>query len=417
MSLLSDAENIRIENYFYDLPDNRIARFPLSQRDKCKLLVYRAGETIVDETFCSLPDIIDKDSVLICNDSKVINARLRFKKSVKGEGANIEVFCLEPYSPFDYALNMASTSQCKWKCLVGNSKRWKSDTALTKEITIDDEMITLKAIRIERNDDTSIVEFSWNNPVVTFSRILESAGNIPIPPYLHRESCNTDLSDYQTVYSHYEGSVAAPTAGLHFTENLINRLMDKGVDIKHVTLHVGAGTFKPVTSDYMIGHVMHTEFFSVETSLIHEILQWKNGSIMKNIVAVGTTSVRTLESLYYVGCLISTGKWNGIVPQWYPYTDDCPQISLEESFNNILNYYKKETVVGETALMIVPGFRFRIVDALLTNFHQPSSTLLLLVSAFISSRNKCAMNWHEVYKHALDNEYRFLSYGDACLFL
>lgn len=408
-------KDISIKDFFYDLPDHKIAKHPIEHRDECKLLV-KEGKTLKHCIFNELPRILDPDTVLIYNNSKVIHARLKFRKGEDNEGALIEVFCLEPVIPNDYHLNFSSRRKCIWRCIVGNSKKWKADTLLHRTVEIGDRIVQLNATRQYFDGNLWNVEFSWDNDDVTFSEIIEAAGEIPIPPYLNRASEKSDETDYQTIYSLREGSVAAPTAGLHFTHRTLDEIDCKGIKRRELTLHVGAGTFKPVTTENIGGHYMHKEFFSVPCNVVADILRWKCGEdTVKNVTAVGTTTVRTLESLYYIGCLLEENKWTGIVPQWYPYQTRTSEISLERSLNNILNYYKEGNVVGETEIIIVPGFRFRIVDSLITNFHQPGSTLLLLVSAFLMNKGDTAEEWKDMYENALENGYRFLSYGDACL--
>lgn len=411
------VKGINIADYDYILPDELIAKHPLSTRDECRLLVADGQGNIEDKIFRELPTLLTPDTVMIYNDSKVINARLRFRKGENCDGAQIEIFCLEPYAPAEYVRNFESRGECRWFCFVGNSKRWKSGAELRMQVKVESKIVELKAQREAHLDAGSIVLFTWNDTYITFSQIIEAAGEIPIPPYLNRKSEYTDTSDYQTVYSRMEGSVAAPTAGLHFTENTLKELGERGIATRGVTLHVGAGTFQPVSSNTIGEHMMHLEFFSVGRQLIEELINWKcNPAMRKKVLAVGTTSVRTLESLYYVGCLMHQGRWNGEVPQWYPYLSDLPSLSLEESLLNVLKGFEGDTFSGATKLLIAPGFRFRVVDELITNFHQPSSTLLLLISAFLGSESGDYEHWRQIYAHALDGGYRFLSYGDACLF-
>lgn len=411
-----DIENICIANYQYELPDERIAKHPLEQRDGCKLLVVNTDNSVYDRIFYDLPLLLDAGTVLIYNDSKVINARLRFRKGEKMDGATIEVFCLEPHRPAEYVSNFESRGVCEWRCFVGNSKRWKSGTELKMIVNVDQTQVVLRAQRVWHDDAGSTVRFMWDNEGVTFSQIIEAAGEIPIPPYLNRKSESSDTVDYQTVYSRMEGSVAAPTAGLHFTNDTLHALDSQGVKRHSVTLHVGAGTFQPVTGQTIAEHSMHLEFFSVERGLIEKLIEWKSdGPNRKRVLAVGTTSVRTLESLYYAGCLIKQGKWTGNVPQWYPYSEDVPEISLTDSLQAVMDSMEGNLFYGETQLLIAPGFRFRIVDRMITNFHQPGSTLLLLISAFLGRNTGNYDIWRDIYKHALSSGYRFLSYGDACL--
>lgn len=404
-----DPRNIDIKEYNYPLPDDKIAKHPLSQRDACKLLVRNPDGAVSDHRFSELPELLPADSLLIYNNTRVINARLRFRKP---SGALIEIFCLEPASPEDYALNFASTEGCSWHCLVGNSKRWK-DGSLDGAVTLSDgRTLKLSAKRTERSDAGSTIAFSWNDSSVTFSEIISAAGEIPIPPYLNRNTEDSDTDDYQTVYSRVEGSVAAPTAGLHFTDNVLSDIDRKGIGRREVTLHVGAGTFQPVKADQIGEHAMHSEFIVVSLKLIDE-LAGIAGRKDKKIIAVGTTSVRTLESLYHIGCMVASGEWHGELPQWYPYDNSHPRLTTAEALKSLADYLRangQQELVASTRIIIAPGYDYRIVDGMVTNFHQPQSTLLLLVSAFIGPQ------WHELYNHALNSDYRFLSYGDACLF-
>ncbi len=402
------VKEINIEEYDYPLPDGRIARHPLEQRDACRLLVRRGDGSVSDHIFSELDSLLPADSMLIYNNTRVINARLRFHKGADSTGALIEIFCLEPHTPADYACNFASTAECSWICFVGNSKRWKAGT-LSARIIIDGAAVTLTAERMSRHDNTSVVKFSWDNSGVTFSQIISSAGEIPIPPYLNRSTEAADSTDYQTVYSHIEGSVAAPTAGLHFTDELLDRISRRGIPRRELTLHVGAGTFQPVKSDTIGEHVMHSEWIAVDRSLIAEL-----AATDRKIIAVGTTSVRTLESLYHIGCLISEGKTPGEVPQWYPYSDTHPALSRSEAFRQILKWLDDnglDVLISATRIIIAPGYTYRVVDGMVTNFHQPRSTLLLLVSAFTGG------DWRPMYDFALGHGYRFLSYGDGSLLL
>ncbi len=404
----NNVKDINIEEFDYPLPDERIAKHPLEQRDACRLLVRHADGSISDHIFSELDSLLPADSMLIYNNTRVINARLRFRKGEDGTGALIEIFCLEPDTPADYAQNFASTTGCSWTCFVGNSKRWKSGS-LSAEINVDGIAVKLIAERIARHDNTSVVHFSWDNPAVTFSQIISSAGEIPIPPYLNRSTEATDSTDYQTVYSHIEGSVAAPTAGLHFTEPLLQRISQRGIPRRELTLHVGAGTFQPVKSDTIGEHTMHSEWIAVGRQLIAEL-----AATDRKVIAVGTTSVRTLESLYHIGCLISEGKPAGEVPQWYPYAPGHPALSRKDAFGRILKYLDDNglaTLISATRIIIAPGYTYRVIDGMVTNFHQPRSTLLLLVSAFTGG------DWRPIYDFALQHDYRFLSYGDGSLLL
>ena len=403
-----DPRDIRIEEFTYELPDRLIARHPLAERDRCKLLVRRPDGTIGERMFAELPGLLPDDTMLVYNNTRVINARLRFRKGDDGTGALIEIFCLGPESPRDYAQNFASTDGCSWICFVGNSKRWK-DGALRLTLDLGGERVTLSAARVEKRGNASVVAFTWDNPAVTFARIIEAAGEIPIPPYLNRSTEASDTTDYQTVYSHIDGSVAAPTAGLHFTPRVLDEISRRGIPRRELTLHVGAGTFQPVKSDSIGEHEMHSEFISVPLSLVEEL-----ADTTRRVIAVGTTSVRTLESLYHIGCMIHQGRWDGELPQWYPYSDTHPQLSVRESLNAVASYLRHSgapSLVASTRVIIAPGYRYRIVSGIITNFHQPQSTLLLLVSAFVGG------DWRPMYDYALAHGFRFLSYGDATLLL
>lgn len=400
-----DPRNIRIENFTYPLPDDRIAKHPLAQRDACRLLKFDGS--ISDHIFSELPALLPQGSMLVYNNTRVINARLRFTKTT---GAKIEIFCLEPLSPADYERSFASRGECSWICLVGNSKRWK-EGMLTQPLSVGTKEVMLHAERMGQNPNgaESMIRFSWDDQTLTFSDIIAAAGEIPIPPYLNRESEKGDSTDYQTVYSHIEGSVAAPTAGLHFTPELLDRLRCEGFKTREVTLHVGAGTFKPVSSDTIGEHDMHSEFIAVKRDFIAELAE----TIGKSpVIAVGTTSVRTLESLYHIGVAMLNGSWNDELDQWAPYAEHANDAEPREALRAIVDYLDRtgqSTFYARTRIIIAPSYRYRIVNGMITNFHQPQSTLLLLVSALIGEQ------WKNIYAHALDNDYRFLSYGDACL--
>lgn len=406
---IDDIRNIRIEDFDYPLPDERIAKHPLAERETCKLLYFRDGD-IKQYQFSDVPALLPEHSMLIYNNTKVINARLRFRKP--GGGATIEIFCLEPIDPVDYAQIFQTTSSCTWLCLVGNSKRWKSGD-LTQTVNINGEDVTLAATRGERRGNAFLITFSWDKSDVTFASLLEAIGEIPIPPYLNRGTEPSDSSDYQTVYSHIKGSVAAPTAGLHFTDGVLAECDRRGITRRELTLHVGAGTFQPVKSDTIGGHDMHTEFISVPRQLIIDII-----NATSPIVAVGTTSVRTLESLYYIGLILHRNpdatESDLCVGQWMPYTEGSP-ISTREALQAIVDYLDRhhiDTYLGSTQIMIAPSFQFHVISGMITNFHQPQSTLLLLVSAFVGGER-----WRDIYRYALDNDFRFLSYGDGSLLL
>lgn len=405
---MNNPRNIKIEDYNYELPGERIALHPLAVRDACKLLCYKDG-AMSDHVFSELPGLLPQGALLVRNDTRVINARLRFTKTT---GAAIEIFCLEPHEPADYALAFATRGRCEWQCLVGNAKKWK-EGPLTMEVDTASGHTVLSATQAPlppAADKSRTIIFEWDNPSVPFADIISAVGEIPIPPYLNRPSEATDSTDYQTVYSRIDGSVAAPTAGLHFTDALLAKLPERGIDVRSVTLHVGAGTFRPVKSDVIADHDMHSEFIAVEAPLIAELAE---AAGRRPIVAVGTTSVRTLESLYHAGRLMLAGQWTGEVPQWTPYDPTLPDVSPAEALRALSAHLAAtgaDMFTAHTRIIIAPGYDYRLVDSMITNFHQPASTLLLLVSAFIGDA------WRDLYSHALATDYRFLSYGDACLF-
>ncbi len=402
--MFSEVQQIRIEDYDYDLPDERIAKFPLENRADSKLLVNNNG-SLSEVKFTSLPDFLSSDSLLVFNNTKVIQARLIFTKDT---GAQIEIFCLEPHAPNDYVLAFQQTQSCEWRCMVGNSKKWKSGKL---SLLLEAECapsVQLCAERISTEGNTHIIRFSWNDAAVNFAEILDKIGELPIPPYLHRATCEKDKETYQTVYSKIKGSVAAPTAGLHFTPAVLKALEKKGVELEELTLHVGAGTFQPVKSEAIKDHTMHAEVFSITRSSIYHLMDKIN-----NIVAVGTTSVRTLESLYYIGLYLEenpTASENDlIVQQWIPY-QSILSISAERALQNIIVYMDRlnlDSFQTSTQIMIVPGYQFKLVKSIVSNFHQPKSTLLLLISAYLKG------DWKKMYSYALKNDFRFLSYGDS----
>ena len=401
---MEDTKHIKISEYNYPLPDERIAKFPLAVRDQSKLLVYRHGE-VSEDTFTALPEYLEQGELMIFNNTKVIQARLHFRKET---GALIEVFCLEPIQPNDYVLSFQQTKKCSWLCMIGNLKKWKGSAPLVKECTAPDgTAITLTAELVEPlPGGEHRVNLSWTPAGVPFATVVEAAGYIPIPPYLNRESESTDATDYQTVYSCVEGSVAAPTAGLHFTLELLGRLEAKGIRRLPLTLHVGAGTFKPVKSELIGGHPMHTESFSVS----RETLTALRDALAERrpIIAVGTTSVRTLESLSHLARLTDSR----FLPQWDAYSDGS--IDAVDALQKLIDYIdsRGETAfTASTAIMIAPGFPWSIVSGMVTNFHQPKSTLLLLVSAFVGD------GWRRIYDYALGHGFRFLSYGDSSVLL
>jgi len=418
--LLKKIQSIRIEDFAYPLPEERIAKFPVEPRDASKLLLYRKG--VLGETvFGRLPEHLEPNSLLVYNNTKVIHARLFFFKET---GARIEIFCLEPLNPADYAQNFQSTEHCEWLCLVGNLKKWKQEP-LTRELEFKGRKIRFTAERIGTEDKAQRIRFSWKSiegTPILFGDLLDQAGQLPIPPYLHRETQASDETTYQTVFSRVEGSVAAPTAGLHFTPEVLTTIDKKGILRSEVTLHVGAGTFQPVLSEQMLDHTMHSEFISVDKKFLKELLLHLGA-----VTAVGTTSVRTLESLYWFGYRllahpeIHPDEWT--LDQWYAYgqmsewqkTESIRQIPTEEALQVLLNYLDQNDLsvfTASTRLLIAPGYQFHVVNAMLTNFHQPNSTLLLLVSAFLGSNE-----WRNVYDYALQHDFRFLSYGDSSLLL
>ena len=402
--MMNAVKDISIEGYDYPLPEDRIAKYPLPERDASKLLVLK-DNTIQASQFKHIGDFLPKGALLVFNETKVIRARLQFHKAT---GSRIEVFCLEPEK--DYQVAFSATSPVRWKCLIGNSKRWKEGW-LTMELTVGGKPVVLSAERIMQNDQYAEIEFSWTPDNLSFASVLEAAGEIPLPPYLHRDAEPDDRDRYQTVFARYDGSVAAPTAGLHFTQPLIADLREQGFTFDEVTLHVGAGTFKPVSTDTIGEHAMHSETIIVRKPLIQNLIK----QIGKPVIPVGTTSTRTLESLYWIGMML---KEQGLelrplhVEQWSPYEDHAP-LSATEALQCIVDYLEKHGLTrleASTALMIAPSYKMRIITGLITNFHQPKSTLLLLVSALIGER------WKDCYRFALDNGFRFLSYGDSCLF-
>ena len=437
-----DTKEIQIKDYNYPLPDERIAKFPLPERDSSKLLVYKSGE-VTDDVFRSLPQYLPKGALMVFNNTKVIRARLHFrKKTLSGSpyrwreeygddsqlstlnsqlvnGALIEIFLLEPAFPIEYQENFIATSECTWYCLVGNSKKWK-EGLLYGTFQINGKAYTISAERVAPHGTSFEIRFRWEGGFA-FSEVLESLGELPIPPYLNRKTEESDLRTYQTVYSKIKGSVAAPTAGLHFTERVLTDLDAHGIEREELTLHVGAGTFKPVKSEEIGDHEMHTEHIAVRLQTIEKLIQHGGKAI-----AVGTTSVRTLESLYYMGIiaqqLMDEGKDTGDgeelhVPQWMPYSQLSTlnsQLSTVSALESLRDYMLRHHLVvlhSSTQIIIAPGYHFHIVQMMVTNFHQPQSTLLLLVSAFVHG------DWRKIYDYALANGFRFLSYGDSSLLI
>lgn len=405
ISIMTDVRAISIEEYDYPLPEERIAKYPLPERDASKLLVLKEDE-IQASQFRHIGAYLPNDALLVFNETKVIRARLQFRKPT---GAHVEVFCLEPDN--DYQVAFSSSSPVRWKCLVGNAKRWH-EGLLSMTLLVGDEEVVLNANRIAQNDQYSEIEFSWTPSHLPFASVLEAAGEIPLPPYLHRDAEPDDRDRYQTVFARYDGSVAAPTAGLHFTKPLLESLRSQGFSFDEVTLHVGAGTFRPVATETIGEHAMHSETIIVRKSTIENLMS----HIGKDIIPVGTTSTRTLESLYWIGMMLKErGKEMRTlhVDQWYPYEQHEP-LPVKEALQYILGFldmHRLTRLEASTSLMIAPSYQMRVITGLITNFHQPKSTLLLLVSALIGDR------WKECYRFAMENGFRFLSYGDSCLFL
>ena len=404
--MLSELKNIPIADYDYPLPEERIAKFPMEQRDHSKLLCLK-GDNISEHHFYNLPDLLPQDTLLVFNDTKVIHARLFFRKET---GAVIEVFCLEPHQ-MPVAQTFEQRERCTWTCFIGNNKKWK-EGSLSGQWSVANGQFTLTATRREAVGNAWVVDFSWTGGF-SFAEVIEAAGIIPLPPYLNRQAEASDATRYQTVYAHHDGSVAAPTAGLHFTPEVFAHLKEKGILTEYITLHVGAGTFKPVSTDTIGEHEMHVEPVHVTADNLRHIIAHQG----KPLIAVGTTSVRTLESLYWFGVQLQQNPDldHMHVNQWDPYTLSTAHYSLPtiQAFENILTWMERhdsDHLDGETQLMIAPGYQYRVIDGLVTNFHQPKSTLLLLVSALIGDR------WHDCYRFALDHGFRFLSYGDSCLF-
>lgn len=418
-----ETKHIHISDYNYDLPDDRIAKFPVSPRDTSKLLVYRHGE-ISDDVFYNLPKYLPEKSLMVFNNTKVIQARMHFRKET---GALIEVFLMEPAAPTDYELMFQTRGECSWLCMVGNLKKWK-EGSLVRTFDVAGTTINFKAtmrrdvVDAKSGGTNYWIDFSWDNPQVSFAEILDAVGELPIPPYLNRETQDSDKTTYQTVYSKIKGSVAAPTAGLHFTDKVLADIDAVGVRREELTLHVGAGTFKPVKSEEIDGHTMHTEYVCVRRDTLQTLLDYDCSA-----VAVGTTSVRTLESLYYMGVKLEAtpdaAEEDLHVNQWEPYenADGTPVggylvggITPQRAIANIIAWLDKnnlKTLHSSTQIIIAPGYKYKIVKALVTNFHQPQSTLLLLVSAFLKG------DWHNVYDYALSHDFRFLSYGDSSILI
>lgn len=422
-----DTKHIKISDYNYDLPDERIAKFPIAQRDHSKLLVYKHGE-VSDDVFHHLPTYLPQGALMIFNNTKVIQARLHFRKET---GALIEVFLMEPAEPTDYELMFQTTGHCSWLCMIGNLKKWK-EGSLKRDFEIKGNKLTLSATMrrgdalgseaqkmVAKGGGTNYwVDFDWDNDKVSFAEILEAVGELPIPPYLNRKTEESDKTTYQTVYSKIKGSVAAPTAGLHFTDAVLKDLDAHGIDREEVTLHVGAGTFKPVKSLEIEGHQMHTEYIVVHRRSLEKLIKHEC-----RVIAVGTTSVRTIESLYYMGVHLlkypEANEEDLHVKQWDPYelSEDgnlVDGITPMQAIQAIIDYLDRnglEALHSSTQIIIAPGYQYKIVKMLVTNFHQPQSTLLLLVSAFLKG------DWKKVYDYALSHDFRFLSYGDSSLLI
>lgn len=401
-------DTVSIEHYDYPLPQERIAQYPLSKRDESKLLVF--NDTPHSAKFKSLADYLPEKSLLIFNNTKVVQARLNFRKE---SGAAIEIFCLEPHKPtreIQEAFLLKKTSV--WKCLVGNRKKWKSGI-LKMNFELDGKKAELYAERLSNVEEYSFIRFSWTPENLTFSEVLEESGKVPLPPYMHRKAEDEDRKRYQTIYARHDGSVAAPTAGLHFTDSVFESLQKKSIASDYVTLHVGAGTFKPVSSETVNEHQMHTEQIIVSPDLIKKLIN----KTEKSLIAVGTTSIRTLESLFWLGTKMHyfPNQENYILKQWEAYDlAEKPRLSRKDALNEILLFLdRKQEIVfhSETQILIGPGYEFQIIDGMITNFHQPKSTLLLLISAYLGD------SWKSIYNYALENDFRFLSYGDSCLFL
>ena len=403
------TKDIHISEYNYELPDERIAKFPKAERDHSKLLVYNKGE-VGEDIFYNLPNYLPQGALMVYNNTKVIQARLHFRKET---GALIEIFLLEPAEPADYEQMFQQTRRCSWLCLVGNQKKWKEGT-LTRELRVKNEEVRVSATRRGEHGTSQWIDFEWDNERVSFAEILDEMGELPIPPYLNRETQESDKTTYQTVYSKIKGSVAAPTAGLHFTERVLKDVDARGIEREEVTLHVGAGTFKPVKSDTIGEHPMHTEYIAVRRHTLERLLAHNC-----EVIAVGTTSVRTLESLYYMGLKVVQNpdirEEELHVNQWEPYEEGrCKMEDVRSVIQALLDWMiRKELTVlhSSTQIIIAPGYTYHIVKMLITNFHQPQSTLLLLVSAFVKG------DWHKIYDYALAHDFRFLSYGDSSLLI
>jgi S-adenosylmethionine:tRNA ribosyltransferase-isomerase len=400
-----EYKNLKISDYIYNLPDEKIAQYPLSKRDSSKLLIYRNGK--IEETkFSNIDKYIPSDSLIILNDTKVIPARLYF---YKGTGAKIEIFCLEPLSDMtDYQIEFHKKEKSIWKCFVGNASKWKNGK-VNNTFNYQSRDFEITAEIKDKISDEYLIEFNWNSNDITFGEVIECFGKIPLPPYIKRDSEKSDKENYQTVYAKIDGSVAAPTAGLHFTEDVFKNLKIKNCVIEYLTLNVGAGTFKPVKTKIIGEHKMHEELFCINNVLLENILKFKNNKI----TAVGTTTLRTLESIYWYGVkLLKNESAEFKIEQWCPYENE--EIPFSDSIETVLDFMKKNNlshIYGKTELMIVPGYNFKVADSLITNFHLPGSTLLLLIAAFVG------VDWKKIYDYALNNNFRFLSYGDSSILI
>lgn len=403
-----DPKNIQIRDYTYTLPEDQIAWFPLTQRDASRLLIFRDGE-ITEDFYYNLSNHIPAGSLMVFNNTKVLEARILFQKPT---GGVIEIFCLEPEAQPDITTAMEKQEKVLWKCLIGGASKWKHGQVLQKKVSSQQQDILLEARYIEKKQDHFIIELSWSPPALSFASVLHEAGAIPLPPYIKREASLSDEERYQTIYARYLGSVAAPTAGLHFTEPVMNSFKTKNIKHDFVTLHVGAGTFKPVKSETLGDHEMHAEYFQVSATLIRELA----GADERTRIAVGTTTLRTLESLYWLGVKVSQNKNIAaeelVLDQWEATVLNRLSITVKESLHSLLTWMKVrelESIFSKTQLIITPGYQVRMADALITNFHQPQSTLLLIVAAIAGD------DWKKIYEYALENKFRFLSYGDGSL--
>jgi len=403
---MSDPGNLAIKDFTYALPEKRIARYPLSERDESKLLVYDQG-IISEDKFFHIGTHIPDGSLMVFNDTKVVEARLLFQKP---SGGVIEIFCLEPHRSYtDITLAMNTREKVYWNCMIGGASKWKKGQILSSETVHDGRELVLQARYMDKLSGSFNIELSWNDTSLSFADILHLFGAVPLPPYIRRAAESADAERYQTIYAHYEGSVAAPTAGLHFTNRIFERLKKRKIDAAYVTLHVGAGTFKPVKSERMKDHDMHFEHFAVDRGLIELLLS----HVGEPVLAVGTTALRTIESLYWTGIMLLANQDPGEgIDQWFPYRAGFDQFTPREALLAVLNMMRTKNIdryFSKTGILIAPGYRCRLVNGLVTNFHQPQSTLLLLVAACIGQ------DWKKVYEYALQNDFRFLSYGDASL--